>query len=408
VLVAVGLCLMPPLAFAARQSRKVRCPPRQTTRVPSPVPTPHPSPPVVDFQALTDRENAERGERINIRMFVSNKSPVGLSGLELKVVDADFEIVEPPAFTTPLAPFGDQTASAVIKASDNAAYSAHKVLLTIKYNWTVGGVQFVSEQPATASILVKRRFEEETKGFPGGTAAFFYLLLPIIPFILSYQFVEGLRKGEGPKFPTFSADYIVPAFFAGVVLSLLMLVAFRQGDGLDYSNPVTFMLVLFGSLGLGALIPAGKWIHNLRQNRLWAFSNSETLESYLRKALLAPKTPREFEWATGQVDKEQWEGILLRQPNGAPVLGAKLRVIFPRASGEEAWAQFLKEVVSEEGLLIDRHRLVEMVEARAVRLEIERAITQSKNPIPHVVVFDEVKKWKRAGGKTSPPIVPTR
>src|ERR1051326_818159 len=147
------------------------------------------SPPTVAFQAQTDRDSAERGENISVQLFVSNKSSATLRELSLKVVDSDFEIVQPPQFPSLVKPFDGLTATAIIKARDNAAYSSHKVLLTIRYTWKADTGEFLSEQPATAPILVKRRFDEETKGFPGGTAAFFYLLFPIIPAILSYEFL---------------------------------------------------------------------------------------------------------------------------------------------------------------------------------------------------------------------------
>src|SRR2546422_8117749 len=189
-------------------------------------PTPAPSPPTVEFQTLMDRESVEQNQEIHVSLFVSNKSPITLTGLKLNFADSAFEKVD-PAFPTSLAPFDSDTKVMVIKPLENAAFENHKLLFSLEYKWKSDSAEFRSAQATTAAVLVKRRFEEETKGFTGGTAAFFYLLLPIVPGILSYQFFHRLRKGEGPKVPSFSPEYVVPAFFLAVILSLIMLFAFK-------------------------------------------------------------------------------------------------------------------------------------------------------------------------------------
>jgi hypothetical protein len=216
MLLSLSFCLLLPLVSLAQQQRNTNR--GQTTAVTTP--TPQPSPPAIEFQALATRDKAQPDEKIPISLFIANKSPIAVTDLKLNFADNSFELAEQPSLPTSLAPFDSVTAATAMKPRDNARYETHKLLLTLEYKWKSNNKEFRSAQAATATVVVQRRFEEETKGFPGGTAAFFYLLLPIIPAILSYQFVDGLRRGEGPKLPSFKAEYVVPAFFAAVVLSL--------------------------------------------------------------------------------------------------------------------------------------------------------------------------------------------
>jgi hypothetical protein len=408
VLLGVSFCFLLPLVSLAQVQRKTNTGQSKAVAVPVPSPTPQPSPPTIEFEAVTARERTQPGEEIPISLFVSNKSPIAVTDLKLNFAHNSFVIAEQPLLPGSLAPFDSVTATTAIKSKDDARYETHKLLLTLEYNWKSNGTEFTSAQPATATVVVQRRFEEETKGFPGGTAAFFYLLLPIIPAILSYQFVDGLRKGEGPKLPSFSAEYIVPAFFAAVVLSLAMLFAFKLNAGLNYSNPLVFTSVLFGSFAIGCVVPLFRWRHENNLKKLWGFTNTETLETYLRKALLAPWSPREFTWATGKVDRDEWSGIVLKQPNGVTVLGAVLQVSTVKRVSDDEWNLFLKDVISADGLVKDRLRLVQMVEAKELQLDFDTRITHAGNNIGEVVVIEEVKNWKRAGGKASPLINPYR
>lgn len=405
LLIGLGLCLLLPLTSGAGQRRKLITTRSGTLTSAS---TPQPSPPAVDFQAFTDRESVEHGEELTVYLFVANKSALTLNGLRLIFQGKDFGLVKDPSFNSPLAPFGSVRETAIIKAKDAASYASHKLLLLVEYAWNSDGAEYLSAQPATATVLVRRRFDEETKGFPGGTAAFFYLLLPIIPAILSYQFCDRLRKGEGPHVPTFSAEYIVPAFFAAVVLSLVMLFVFRLDKGLNYSNPAIFMGVLFGSLVAGAIVPIARGIYNLRQKRLWGFDNTDTPATYLRKALLAPSSPREFKWATGKIDEQTWEGILLRQPNEAIVLGAQLQVSYTEEVSDDDWQRFLQEVIAQDGMVINRQLLVKMVESGELKLDYMRRIIRDGGNVQQVVVIEEVKNWKRVGDAASPLINPSR
>jgi hypothetical protein len=373
----------------------------------SPSPTPEPSPPVVDFQAIPDRESIGPDDNVKVALFIANKSSKPLTKFKLNLSDPNFEITANASLPASLPAFGSITNKLVIKPTASSTAGTHKLLFSIEYAWNAYGTEFVSAQPTTATVSIARRFEEESKGFPGGTAAFFYLLLPIIPAILSYQFFEGLRKGEGPKLPQFKAEYIVPAFLVAVMLSLLMLVAFKLDRGLNYSNPLVFMGVLFGSLVAGALVPNIRWLSDRRRRKLWAFTPSDSLETYLRKALLAPWSTHEFKWARGSVDNEEWTGIHLSQPDGATVLGATLQVSYPKKASPDQWNALL-QIVDEQGVLLNYKRLVEMVEAQQLKLDFDTRITHDGNPIDEVVVIDDVKNWKRAGADPSPLVRPFR
>ncbi len=405
-LLSLALCLLLPLVSWAGQSRNTKH--YKPTGVPVASPTPQPVPPTIEFQVLGARERAERDENIPVSLFISNKTAITVTELKLIFAHNSFETVKQPALPSSLAAFDSVTAEIVIKPRNDAGYETHKLLFTLEYRWKDGDKEFRSAQSATSAVLVQRRFEEETKGFPGGTAAFFYLLLPIIPAILSYQFCDGLRRGEGPKLPSFGAEYIVPAFFAAVVLSLLMLFAFRLDSGLNYSNPVIFTSVLFASLLIGSVVPLVRWQHENKLKVVWGFNNTDTFETYLRKALLAPWAPREFTWATGRVDRDEWAGVVLKQPNGISVLGAKLQVSPAKPLSDDAWKLFLQEVISPEGIVRDRARLVQMVAAKELQLDFAARITHAGNQVDHVVIIDEVKNWKRAGDQTSPLVTPYR
>jgi hypothetical protein len=129
-----------------------------------------------------------------------------------------------------------------------------------------------------------------------------------------------------------------------------MLFAFKLDAGLNYSNPGIFIGVLFGSFALGCIVPIFRWSHENNLKKVWGFNNTDNFETYLRKALLAPWSPREFTWATGKVDEDEWSGIVLKQPNGVTVLGAKLQVSPANGMSDDQWASFLRDVISADGV----------------------------------------------------------
>jgi hypothetical protein len=382
---------------------------------PTPTPTPAATPiaPTIEFQALPGEDNVGRGETITFSLFVSNKSNVTLNKFKLNVSDPAFETVKQPIFPPTLPPFGNVRAETVLKVGDKASFAPHKMLLTLEYAWDLGGGQeAVSAQSVPAAVQVTRRFEEEAKGFPGGTAAFLYLLLPIIPAMLSYQFVESLRKGQ-VTMPTFKTEYVVPAFFAAVVLSFIMLLAFNRDNGLNYSDPRVFIAVLLTSLVVGALVPGFRLALGAWRMWRWGFDNTDTPKSYLRKALLAPGTPREFRRVTGNANGEEWEGMLLKQPNGATVLGAQLGVSPMGEPGEVNYQDRLTKlttvVFDAGGALIDRRQLIKMVESNDLNLELRARVMRGDAPINEPVVIDEVSGFQQgnAAPQPRPLIVPT-
>jgi hypothetical protein len=357
-------------------------------------------------------DSVGRGENLTLYLFISNKSNATLGKLKLNTTDPAFEAVEQPAFPETLPPFGSIRDEVILKARDGANFTSHKLLLTLEYVWdTGGGKEAVSAQPATVTVQVKRRFDEESKGFPGGTAAFLYLLLPIIPAILGYQFVESLRKENVVKMPTFKAEFIVPAFFAAVALNFLMLLAFNQDKGLNYSDPRIFLSVLGASLVVGAIVPLVRLMIGLRRMKRWGFDNTDTLQSYLRKALLAPGTPRKFRWATGEADGEEWSGVLLKQPDGTLALGMQLQVSLAGNAEtdehKEKWKKFTQNVLDADGKLIDRHELVRLVEANELTLSPLSYVRRGEQSIDEPVVVQEVRNFKQKESQQQPLTIPT-
>jgi hypothetical protein len=374
----------------------------------SPSPTPEPSPPTVDFQAIPDRDNAGPDDAINIAIFVANKSSKPISKLRIDFNDPAFTLTKAASLPDSLPAFRSFNGTVTIQPSGPNTFGARKVLMSLEYAWKASdtGPEFVSRQPATAGVTVARRFEEEAKGFPGGTVAFLYLLLPIIPAILSYQFFDGRRKGEAWKFPTFGADLVVPAFLVAVVINLGILLLFQFDTSLGYSNPLVFIIVVFVSGVAGALPPLIRWKREVNFREQWTFTDKETPASYLRKALLRPGTKRKFEFAEGKPETP-WNGLLLTQPDGSTVLGAVLQV-FGREHTDEQYQELITQVVSEQGVVFNAERLIQMLETQQLNWRHEVSIVHGKQRVDDLLVIDEVKDWKRADGKASPLVVPSR
>jgi hypothetical protein len=408
VILVLALLMFALGSFNAQQ-RKTAVKPRTSSPGPatSPSPTPEPSPPQLDFQIITDRDSAGPDDQIRLSVFLANKSSKPIKTLKLNFEDPDFELNE-LKLAQPLPAFGSLNQTATIKPKSTAYFGAHKLLFLLEYTWDANGTEFVSSQPATATLSITHRFEEEAKGFPGGTAAFLYLLLPIIPAILSYQLFEGRRKGEEWKLPSFGADYVVPAFLVAVVVNLGVLIIFRYNTSLGYSDPLVFIAVLFISGVAGAVLPLYRWKRDADFIKEWAFTDQDTVESYLRKVLLKPGALTEFELATGRVDAEQWVGLRLRQTDGSTVLGAVLQVCYPAKATQDQWDYLTQNVINENGVVLNAERLVRMVEAKQLRLGFDTRINHAGQPLDEVVVINEVKNWKRASGQASPLVVPSR
>lgn len=408
VILMLGLYLLAPVASGAVAQQKTPLA-SQNVKPPasSPSPTPEPAPPVIDFQVVPDRDSVGPDDEIRLSVFVANKSSKPITRLKLNFSDRNFKLDE-VKLPEPLRPFGSLRQTASMKSIDTPYSGAHKLLFSLEYAWNANGTEFVSAQPATITVSIVRRFEEEAKGFPGGTAAFLYLLLPIIPAILSYQLFEGRRKGEDWKLPSFRAEYVVPAFLMAVIVNLCILLLFRYNTSLGYSDPLVFMMVLFISAAAGAALPLYRKRNDLKFRKLWEFTRNETLETYLRKALLKPGAPTKFELAKGTVDEDEWEGLVLTQPNGSTVLGAVLQVSYLHQATEKEWNDLTQKLVNEAGVVLNGEELVSLVEAKKLVLSFDTRIRHAGRGLDKVVIIDEVKNWKRASGQASPLIVPSR
>jgi hypothetical protein len=197
---------------------------------------------------------------VEVSILISSKSDKAVQLLDLSVAGKNPSAQDAPftgnlAINSELKPFTSDSRNLTITATKHAPFTQNKLLLMLRYSWHAGTEPVTSMQSATITVNVQRPFEDEAKGFPGGTAAFLYFLLPIIPALLSYQLVERYRKGEGWRIPTFSSDQIVPAFFLAVVLSFVIVAVGKRRGGIDYSNSKVFASVLGISLGVGAFIP---------------------------------------------------------------------------------------------------------------------------------------------------------
>ena len=381
---------------------------RQNAKPPaSPSPTPEPAPPALDFQVVPDRDSVGPDDEVRVTVFVANKSSKPITRLKLNFSDRNFT-VENVKLPEPLPPFGSLRQTVSMKSIETPYSGAHKLLFSLEYAWNANGTEFVSAQPATITVSIVRRFEEEAKGFPGGTAAFLYLLLPIIPAILSYQLFEGRRKGEDWKLPSFRAEYVVPAFLVAVLVNLVILILFQYNASLGYSDPLVFIAVLFMSAIAGAVIPLYRWRKDHEFRKVWDFTKNETFETYLRKALLRPGAATKFELAKGTVDEDEWEGLVLKQPNGSTVLGAALQVSYPHQATEKEWNDLTQKLVSEAGVVLNAEELVSLVEAKKLIVDFDTRIRHAGRGLDKVVITDEVKNWKRVGGQPNPLIVPSR
>ena len=375
-----------------------------------------PQRPDVSLEIVPDREGVERGEQLPLVLIVTNKSDTPLAAVTVSVPSASFQRV-PAAFPDTIAAFGTVQGTITLQPCDNKqspAFGPHKVPLVVEYTWlTPKRITMRSAQTGTVSLNVLRRFEEEAKSLPGGTAAFLYLILPIVPAFFAFFAVNQLRRGEKLQMPKFGSEYILPAF----LLSLLMsvgIVTLRSFDvDLAYADPRKFVSFLAASAMLGALVPGGRWGYAVVVRRRWNFRQNDSLEDYLRKALLGPQARPDSEllWVEGKADNETWKGMQLFQPDGAPVLGARLQVT-PESADEnlrkELWTILTTEVFDSNNALIDRRRLVKMVEAHNLTIVIRERIMQGGQPLDAKVATEGLTQFKATASTSKPLVEPIR
>jgi hypothetical protein len=406
LLAVLSLCLLVLPGFLAGQKRKVTGKPPRA----SPTAEPQPTPPTVEFQAIPSRDNVEHGQTVTVALLIASKSNVTLRKPKLIVSGDAFETERRPSLPNSIAPFQSVRDAVVLKARNNADFTKHSIVLTLEYSWDSGAREFKSEQSATVTLEVKRPFQDEAGGLPSGTAALLLLILPAIPATLGYVLLDGLRKHEGLKLPTFGVGYVVTTFLVSVVVNAVAFLITGRHWWLDYSNPREFIVVVVSSFAIGASVPGVRWAlggWQARQDRQWEFQKDESLEGYLRKAFKSPHKPDEFRWVEAFVVNEKWEGILLQQPDGATVLGAQLQVGYDRRVSAEEWNRFGNEVIRSDGTVIDLDRLLKMIETGELTLGFYSRIRRGGKTVDPVVVIDEVKNLKRrTSPKASPPVIP--
>ena len=342
-------------------------------------------PPAVIVQAIAERNRLEGHERffgpgsidaLPVSVVVLNNSERELRGLELLAASQDFERAGAVALPATIPPYGSFHGRMVLQPRADAGYGHRDVLLLLRYRWTTGRQEVTSMQTATIGVEIQRPFEDEAAGLPGGTAALFSLLLPVLFAFFTYEIVDRLRKGEGIQLPSFGSEYVFPSFFIGVLANTI---------GLRWSRGV----VLAGAAILGALWPLARWGWELIQRYRWAFSEKDGDAEYLRKALLGPRAPRRFVRVTGTLRGETWSGIRLLQPDGELVLGAALQAI-PAAAAHQNETRVLVDAINSGAGKRERKRLLGLVKAGACTLTHLQKVQHGGNNWSAVVAVEEV------------------
>jgi len=351
------------------------------------------SAPDVELQGILNREKIERDEDVTLNVFVNNKSNVPLILSRITVVsESTVNRINEFVLPAEVAPFGTIQGKIILSSANNAKFGAHKIVVTADYFWPSNKVNLLTTKTVTLPLELTRRFEEEAKGFPGGSAAFFYLLLPVIPAFLSYQIVEQIRNKEKLKMPEFETKHIVPVFLLAIVVSFLLVLGSSSDADINYSDFRVFITVLVVSMLAGAIFSVGKWLWYGYRMWRWGFSPNDRGKKYLRKALLGPRAPEEFKWVTGTVQGEKWEGFQLRQPNGALVLGAQVQV----SPADKAKAAF------RDNKLNDRKLLVWLAKHKQIEVGMNEPVKRGATADEHLVVIDGLELFEPTPGDDKP------
>jgi len=344
--------------------------------------------PDVNVEIVPDREGVELRGQLSLVLIVTNKSNTPLAAVKVSVPSDSFQLAPSDSVPPPnpvalpdIAAFGTTQEKIILQPHDKkqpATFGLHKVPVVVAYTWmTPKGVAMRSAQTATVNLSVLRRFEEEGKSLPGGTAVFLYLLLPIVPAFFAFEAVDQLRRGAELEMPRFGTEHIVPAFLLAFLLSVGF-VTLPRSFNVDqaYSDPLNFVGFLFASALLGALVPGIRWAYALLVRWRWGFREKDSPAEYLRKALLSPYGPTHVEWVEGTVGGVTWAGMQLCQPDKTMVLGARMQVT-PKSADVN-----LQEV---RNALTDRRRLLKMVKADRVKVipldKIQRGAVKLDVPV---------------------------
>ena len=361
----------------------------------TPAPTP-PPPPGLDLQVTASRPTVERDQPVDLFILVTNKSSANVSALTVTQSNGDFTWVHEPTFPTVITAFAGAQSTSTIQTTSSAKFGQQQVFLTFKYSSVFDNRPIELMQGTAVPIQVVRRFDEETKGFLGGNAAFFYLLLPIIPLFLGFQIVNGKAMAGKFELPEFKAEYAAPAFLMAVILNLGLLLAFEKFQ-VDFSDPVNMLLVLAGAFLLG-LLAAGLVRRDRLRKVFLSFKATDTPFEYLSK-LLTKQDIELHEWVTGtDANSEEWSGILLPQPIGPPALGATFQLT--RTDKAPDVDTLKRDVFDANGVLRDNPRsrksLLSLLKAGAFTLSfLERvqqgSTAQGRKDVPVVTGIDGLK-----------------
>ncbi len=388
----------------------------------APKPTPAPSPPTIDFQATSEVDIVEKGKPVDVHYNLTNKSAERLTLSEITLTSQAFSITNAsigrpspspnsaqPATSLQLnqvvQPFQTFAGSLTITAKESAPFSLNKLILTAKYSWPSGQQKFESAQTAPLTIEVRRRFEEEAKGLPGGTAAILYLLLPILPALFTYQLLDRRRKRQGWQVPTFGTEHILPAFFLAVLFSLIIIWRTRAHQEIDYSNYTVLLAVIILSAVGGASIPTVRWVIDSIRRSIFDFKDTDSGDKYLLRALRRRHSKHGFVWAKGKVNDVAWEGILFHQLDESPVLGAILQISKTDEVTEAEWKTikeklFGKEPVDKNGEavkhteLLDPKYLRTLVKTKKIKVGIATKVKVVSGYLESSVVVNAVKEFK--------------
>lgn len=353
--------------------------------------------PDVGLEIIADRDAIEVGAPVPVTLIVTNKSDIPLADVKVAVHSDAFRRLS-GSLPVSLAPFGTAIGNLVLKPGRDdpdkdktpVIYGTHKVPVIVEYAWTTPkGDVVTSAQTGSVTLNVLRRFDEEGKSLPGGSAAFLYLLLPVIPAFFAYSVVDQLRQGKGLEMPKFGTEQIVPAFLLSLVLSGC---AVGFDVDLAYYDRQKFIFFMIASAFLGALLPLVQWAREANGRRRWTFHEQDSYEDYLRKALFSPKTRNAKPvWVEGTVDSVVWAGMRLFQPDGAPVLGAQLQVSPNPDEGEgrrkELWDKLERILSGNE--LKEPELLLEMIRTRQLVVNLLDAVKRGEEAITDVVSTDK-------------------
>jgi hypothetical protein len=375
---------------------------------------PEPVPPVLDFQAICEQDTFKRGDSFTVLILVVNKSQTELKDVKVRLLNSGAFLPTPsltakaqPSLPLPsgnIPAFATATAQTSLTVDKNANFIQHKLLFSVDYQWEFQGRQFSSAQTANLALLVTRQFEEEAKGLPGGTAALLYLILPIVPAIMAYEFWDSLRKKQGLKIPQFKTEYIVPSFLLALILGFFLLVAAKRDVSVAYSSPGIFVFVLFVSALLGSAIPCSRWFLQWLRWRKVAFRAGDTLDQYLIK-VLSKYADDNLPWAKGTVNGQEWEGLDLQQPDGSKVLGARVQV--SPQTGSAPSFEDLKKIVDGNGKISDREKLINWLRSKSVKLTYLEFIRRGGQGLQTVVASEGLSEFRSSGSDPKPVVVST-